>query len=250
MKVDYWDHLAADFSESVFEVTERDVHGVIRKTAKRLGGKRLTAVDFGCGAGASTRAVAPYFKRVVGIDFSEKLLRVARERTDADNIAYRKVDLARMEPRSFRCDVAFCFNVLLSPDSRIRNAIAANVIKSIRKGGAGVFIVPALESELRSYQVALACQTRSGFGRAAAAKEIDAAARRDVVSLSQGVVALGGAPTKHFFQDEIAELLADCGMTEIVVSRVHYPWDVVLDDMPDDMPHGQPWDWLAIGMKY
>ncbi len=249
MKVDYWDDLADRFSERVFEVSERDVRGVIRKTARRLGSKRATAVDFGCGVGASTRAVAPFFKHVLGVDFSEKLLRVAREKTSAGNVAYRRADLAKMNPQQFRCDVAFCFNVLLSPDDRLRRSIAANVVRAVRRGGAGVFIAPSLESELRSYQVVLDCRTRAGFDRRSAAKEVDASARRDLVSLSQGVVDLGGAPTKHFFQDEFADLLTDCGFKDVVVSRIHYPWDVVLDDAPDDIAHAEPWDWIAVGAK-
>lgn len=249
MKAAYWDRLAAGFSESVFEITERDVHGAIRKTAKRLGGAHLTAIDFGCGAGASTRTIAPFFKSTCGVDFSDKLLRVARDKTDADSIKFRNADLATMNPRSFRCDVAFCFNVLLSPDGALRRSIATNIVKSIRKGGAGVFVAPSLESELRSYQVSLDCQRRAGFAAGAAAKEIDAGARRDVVSLSQGIIDLGGAPTKHFFRDEFAELLAGCGMANVTVSRVRYPWDVVLDDMPDGMDYALPWDWMAVGKK-
>lgn len=249
MKVAYWDRLAAGFSDNVFEITERDVHGVIRKTAKRLGGARLTAIDFGCGAGASTRAIAPFFNRTCGVDFSEKLLRVARENTAAETVEFRKADLAKMDPRSFRCDVAFCFNVLLAPDSALRQSIAGNVAKSIRKGGAGVFVAPSLESELRSYQVSLDCQRRAGFSATAAAKEIDAGARRDVISLSQGIIDLGGAPTKHFFHDEFAEMLSSCGLKDVTVSRVRYPWDVVLDDLPDDMNYALPWDWMAVGTK-
>ncbi len=249
MNVDYWNRLAGRFSDEVFEVTERDLNGVIRKTAKQLGGVQKSAVDFGCGAGASTRTVAPFFKRVTGVDFSEDLLSVATSKTDADNIEYRKANLATMNPRSFRCNVAFCFNVLLSPDADLRKSIAANVIKAIRIGGAGVFITPSIESELRSYQIALECQVRSGFGRAAAAKEINATARREVVSLSQGVINLGGAPTKHFFHDELADLLSECGLRDVTVSRVHYPWEDVLDDIPADMPYSQPWDWIARGKK-
>ena len=249
MDAAYWDRLAGNFSEEVFEVTERDSSGVIRKTAKRLGGKDLTAIDFGCGAGASTRAIAPFFRHVTGIDFSENLLAVARQKTRAKNADYRQADLSAKVARTPKCDVAFCFNVLLSPDEKIRLAIARNVVRAIRRGGAGVFIAPALESELRSYQVSLACQQRAGFKRAAAAKELDASARRDIISLSQGVVNLGGAPTKHFFQDEIAELLAACGLKNLKVSRVHFPWDAVLDETPTPMPHGEPWDWMAVGEK-
>jgi len=249
MDVNYWNDLANNFSDDVFEVTERDQGGVIRKTAKRLGGKGKRAIDFGCGAGASTRAVAPFFDRVIGVDFSEQLLAVAREKTNANNIDYRRADLAGKTPPSFRCDVAFCFNVLLSPDESLRRAIAASVVKSIRRNGACVFIVPSLESELRSYQIALDCQTRDGFDRAKAARELDASARRDVMSLSQGIVNLGGAPTKHFLRDELAELLASCGLKDITLSRVHYPWDAVLDDTPHHMPHSLPWDWMAVGKK-
>ena len=59
MDAAYWDRLAGNFSEEVFEVTERDSSGVIRKTAKRLGGKDLTAIDFGCGAGIQRRSGNP-----------------------------------------------------------------------------------------------------------------------------------------------------------------------------------------------
>ncbi len=249
MDADYWDRLAGNFSEDVFEVTERDSGGVIRKIATRLGGKDLTAIDFGCGAGASTRAIAPFFRHATGVDFSEQLLTVARQKTRAKNIDYHQADLSAMTARKVKCDVAFCFNVLLSPDDETRTAIAGNVVEAIRRGGAGVFIVPAMESELRSYQVSLACQQRAGFKRAAAAKELDASARRDIISLSQGVVNLGGAPTKHFYQDEIAELVAASGLKNIKLTRVHFPWDAVLDDMPALMPHGEPWDWMAVGTK-
>ena len=249
MKVRYWDSLADDFASDVFEITERDLNRVIAGTARRLGGERLVAGDFGCGAGASARAIAPYFGKVVALDFSEKLLDVARAKTTAENIEYRKADLTKKLSPEYSCDVAFCFNVLIMSRAKDRAKIAANVVSTLKKDGAGVFIVPSIESELRSFQIALECRLRAGWALDDAVKEIDKGARREIVSLSQGLITLGGAPTKHFFGDEIVELLQRSALGKVSLQRVHYPWDVVLDDIQDDIPAAPPWDWMAIGRK-
>ncbi|OCT61267.1 uncharacterized protein LOC100217319 isoform X2 [Xenopus laevis] len=47
------------------------------------------AVDAGCGTGRSTRTLAPYFQKVIGIDVSESQLSVARKCTSNENISYQ-----------------------------------------------------------------------------------------------------------------------------------------------------------------
>ena len=58
--------------------------------------RRGRGLDFGCGAGRLTFAMAKYAKEVVGVDVAEGMLRVARERIDVRKI--RNVELRTTLP--------------------------------------------------------------------------------------------------------------------------------------------------------
>lgn len=235
-----WDALADDFSSRVLEISECDIHGVIKATAKRLGGARKTAADFGCGAGSVTRLIAPYFKSVTGADFSPKLIDAARSQTRAKNISYEIADLQIERAKRFPCDVAFCANVLIGDGAAARECIARNVVASIRKSGHAVFIVPSLEAVMRVYQVALQLCPET---------EIEDWVKDEVVSLPQGLIEMGGVPTKHYLEDEIAEFLTKLKLRDVEVRRVSYPWREALEDAPRNLKVAPPWDWMAIGRK-
>ncbi|PIO15104.1 hypothetical protein AB205_0152960, partial [Aquarana catesbeiana] len=46
------------------------------------------AVDVGCGTGQNTRILAPYFKKVLGIDISEAQAEEAKKATVSPNVTY------------------------------------------------------------------------------------------------------------------------------------------------------------------
>lgn len=249
MKREYWDALARDFSSQVLEITECDVAGVVAKTAKRLGGRRKTATDFGCGAGAVTRMAAPFYKSVVGVDFSKELLKEARRRTRAANVSYEFANLQAERGPRFPCDVAFCVNVLIAANADRRDRIARNVVASAVRGGSAVFVVPSLESVLRVYQVALQCHLDEGFRRPAAALEVNRWVEEEIVSLPEGIVKIGGAPTKLYLRDELAELLRRHGLRDVTLERISYPWAEALENAPRGLNAAPPWDWMAVGVK-
>lgn len=60
--------------------------------------RHCLALDFGCGAGRLTRALASHFERVVGIDVSASMLATAdRLNADIDNIEFRENASSRLE---------------------------------------------------------------------------------------------------------------------------------------------------------
>jgi 2-polyprenyl-3-methyl-5-hydroxy-6-metoxy-1,4-benzoquinol methylase len=235
-----WDALADEFSSRVLEISECDIDGVITAAAKRLGGARKMATDFGCGAGGVTRLVAPYFKTVTGVDYSPKLIDAARAQTLTKNINYEVADLQRKRAKRFPCDVAFCANVLIGEDEAERELMARNVLASIRNGGNAVFIVPSLEAVMRTYQVARQFQPE---------RHVRSWAKDEVASLPRGLVKMGGVATKHYLKDEIAELLTTLKLRNVSVSRVSYPWREALDGAPRNLKAAPPWDWMAVGTK-
>ncbi|HJP32260.1 MAG TPA: methyltransferase domain-containing protein [Candidatus Latescibacteria bacterium] len=244
----YWDGLASGFQHDVLQVSECDTGEVIAATARSLRGRSKRAIDFGCGPGAVTRAIAPFFGTTVGVDYAPKLLQEARRLSADTDILYEQRNLERPpDPAWARADVGFCVNVLIHERAELRQHIAAHVCSSVRPGGAIVVVVPSLESTLRTYQALLRCHEREGRSHARARGALDRQSTTEIHSLTDGIVNVGGTLTKHFLQDEIAQFLHDHGCDVTRISRVEYPWQEELDDAPAWLGPLTPWDWLVRG---
>ena len=252
MKRAYWDRLADRYSDDVLEITAIDTKRLFARTAASFGGAHAVAADFGCGVGATTRALAPYFERVIGVDFSPKLLAEAKRRTNIGNVSYVLADLGAAKAPRVVADAGFCVNCLIAPNDEIRARIARNVARCVRNGGLVAFVVPALESVLRTYQALIRLDVADGTGRGPATRRVAALAKREVRSIVEGIVEIGGEPTKHYLGDEIAEFLTDAGFTIDTIDRIEYAWDVELElgDHPPALLGGRtPWDWLLVGKR-
>lgn len=250
MDKQYWQNLAGDFSERVIEVPDSDVTRVLEGTARRLGGKKKFAIDFGCGPGASTRILAPYFGEVLGVDFAPGLLERARRQTTAKNVSYGIQDLQASPPRRTRkADVGFCVNVLLHPDVQVRDRIIRSVKSGVKKGGSVVFVVPALESSLRTYQVLLEIGLRNGDNRREAVRELNHQAKKELLSVVEGIVLTGGEPTKHYLRDELAGYMERHRINVTDIQRVSFPWDEEIVNVPSWLKGPLPWDWMVEGIS-
>lgn len=247
----YWDRLAATFSDDVLEITDYDSRGVLTAAVRRLADPQATAADFGCGVGATTRLLAPHFANVVGLDFSPALIEQARERTRARNVSYVVANLGARRRPPVAADIGFCVNCLLSPDYGTRSRIAHNVGACIRGSGPAVFVVPSFESILQTYQAMVEIAVLQGEPREPSAQRASTAAQREVRSAVDGIVDVGGQPTKHYLGDEIAHFLTRLRFAVEELDRVEYPWEVEFDlgseadAIIDHLRPRKPWDWLV-----
>uniref|UniRef100_UPI00398E497B putative methyltransferase DDB_G0268948 n=1 Tax=Pristiophorus japonicus TaxID=55135 RepID=UPI00398E497B len=67
-----------------------EIHNLILNYLQRKKGKPFSlAVDVGCGSGQSSRELAPFFEKVVGIDVSEAQIEEAKKMGGLDNVSYR-----------------------------------------------------------------------------------------------------------------------------------------------------------------
>ena len=95
----------------------------------------------------------------------------------------------------------------------------------------------------------VACRIAQGQGRKKAVRAVVPLAQKEVHSLVEGIVDVGGTPTKDYMHDELVQQLADAGFAVATVARVEFPWSEVLDDLPQDLQKFRPWDWLAVASK-
>jgi ubiquinone/menaquinone biosynthesis C-methylase UbiE len=118
------------------------------ETADRLGMPtgRERALDFGCGAGRLTRALAPRFHEVVGVDISERMLEEAR-RTNDDVPVCRFVlndapDLSQFENETF--DLVYTSIVLQHVDDEaVIRSYVQEFVRVLRPGGLLAFQLPS-----------------------------------------------------------------------------------------------------------
>lgn len=123
-------------------------------TARILGALPATprrALDLACGTGAATLLIAQAGARVVGIDRSQAMLRIARARArdlglqvrwigaDIRRLRYSPAARGAIRPASF--DLAVCLydslNYLTQPEDLA--AVCASVARSLRPGGRFIF---------------------------------------------------------------------------------------------------------------
>lgn len=129
-----------------FQTGEVEVENVLNE-ARLLGypHRHDAALDFGCGVGRATRAVASRFEQCWGLDISERMIRQAEElNADRQNITFLVNDSENL--RGFH-DNAFDFvycNLVLQhlPHPRLARGYIQEFIRVLRPGGILVFQLP------------------------------------------------------------------------------------------------------------
>jgi len=132
---------------------EQEVERTLARVAELgLLERRERALDFGCGVGRITRALAARFSEVVGLDASRAMIDHARRiNEDVPGASFVAGSLAELEPGSF--DLAWSVLVLqhLAPDE-VEPAIE-RLIALVRPGGAAVFQLPHATRPLHRLQL-------------------------------------------------------------------------------------------------
>ena len=144
----FWAVLAADDKRGggwepteFFATGEADIEELLA-TAAQLGRptRHERALDFGCGVGRLTRALARRFDEAVGIDVSERMLEHARRlNADTPNVTFASSDEPPPEP--FDLVVA---NLVLQhlPSKALARVYIGRLIKATRPDGLLVFQLP------------------------------------------------------------------------------------------------------------
>jgi ubiquinone/menaquinone biosynthesis C-methylase UbiE len=116
-----------------------------RSEALGLPRERERALDFGCGLGRMTRALAEHFETCTGIDISAEMVRGALQaNADVPGVTFEvneATDLRRFEDASF--DLVYSMIVLQHvPDRAAIESYVREFCRVLRPGGLAVFQLP------------------------------------------------------------------------------------------------------------
>lgn len=103
--------------------------------------QRRLAVDFGCGAGRLTRALARHFGCVIGLDVSTSMVRTARRlNAEVSNIAFRENPSTQLESIVDRSvDFLSCCIVLQHIPANLQIGYIAEFFRVLAPGGVAMF---------------------------------------------------------------------------------------------------------------
>lgn len=247
MNAKHWDDLAPRYADEVFNVLANDRRGLIAGAIADAGNPKGLASDLGCGPGRFLPLLAPHFRQVLAVDHSAQLLKHAAAACSAfPNIEYVRADLSKPASRLPQVDCALSVNALLSPSLDLRRKMLDFYGAHVRPGGRLLLVVPALESAHLSRQMLIEWNLRSGLTPSAALRQEQLPPSADeALQVRQGVLELGGVPTKHYLREELESVLPMRGFEVEAITKLEYPWTTEFESPPDWLGPPCPWDWLV-----
>lgn len=251
----HWDSRAEGYTSLMLTIWHSgvenplfDMLAEIPRDAVRL------AVDFGCGQGHMARRLADAFPdaRIVGVDVSVEMLRVARRLHPGPEYAGgNMLDLSAWRGRA---DLATTTNSLLPETRELARRMLDEVCASIRPGGWFAGVLPSGDTIEHLMNLGIAEGIAAGKSPDDAERGVRAHyVERHGFSRESGTYADdpdGAHPQKVWWPEEIRAELAARGFDELRMAKVHYPWDACRVHGWGHFPDAERvWDWAVLARR-
>ena len=132
--VKFWDKIAEDYSKQPIadEATYQKKLQVTRKYFK----PDMEVLEFGCGTGSTAIAHAPYVKHIQAIDFSSKMIEIARSKAEAnkiENVTFEQLTIDELSVGDCTLDVVLGLNILHLLENK--EEVIAKIYNMLKPGG-------------------------------------------------------------------------------------------------------------------
>jgi SAM-dependent methyltransferase len=156
--------------DEFFASGDAEIEAVLQRATERgIDLPRRRALDFGCGAGRLTQALAARFERSDGVDVSEAMVRLARSHNrHGERCAYHlntASDLGRFPDATF--DFVYTTLVLQHMVPRLSTGYIRELVRVLHPDGVLVFQVPSARSTVPPPAAATRSPSRRPLPRAA-----------------------------------------------------------------------------------
>jgi SAM-dependent methyltransferase len=251
MEKKQWDLYAVDYHKYVISPLKRGVMNPLHEDIRKLGDTRMMSVaDCGTGRGDLVPFLAKRFKEVYAIDFSPKMLAIARRRQSRHrNAVFMRFDLRRLSQLKKRFDVIIAVNSILMPNREDVERCFAEMYSSLADGGRFYGIFPSMESLL--YHFSLVYERE--YARTSDEKRALRATRRIVerkkYSLILGIYEDDGERQRLYYEFDIIRRMRTAGFRQIRLSKVFYPWGERSGDFEAFEDRDLMWDWYVSATK-
>lgn len=246
MDASYWNTIAPNYEDEIFNLFRHDKNNKLQKLIRQYADPG-TAADFGCGIGHGLPLLAKHFDNVHAYDLSSKNIRKCQQlHSQLSNIQYRQADLARTLLPSAKYTFALCVCCLIMPSLATREKLLANILRSVKRGGHLLLVVPSLESSSFVSSRLIQWNLRVGMSAKKSLRAgFDRAADIPATDIRQGVLPIEGVRTKHFCREELLDIVSTKVAAQQIF-KIQYDWNSVFERLPKRLQTALPWDWALL----
>lgn len=242
----YWEKIAPEYNEEIFDVLKNDSKGLIVSAIRKVSSKNKTIIDVGCAIGKWLPVLSPVFKKVYAVDISKENLEIAKKLyPEFSNVEYARIDMSNAKAKMPICDVGICINAILTESLKKRNTFFTNLKKCIRKNGDLILVIPSLESSM------LTSIIRQRWNPDKDANGVIRKNKSEIQlkNILQGNAEIDNVPTKHYLKEELELLLANEGFRAKDFQKIEYDWTTEFINPPKWLTAPKPWDWMVVAKK-
>ncbi len=246
MDRNYWERIAQNYNEEIFDVFRNDKAGIIRSAVQEYSSLSKTVMDIGCAVGKWIPFLAVNFKKVIATDISAKNIELAKKNCNVfSNVEYVRADMSDTKLKISPCDVAICINAILTGSLAKRIIFFKSLAKCVKKGGTLILVVPSLESSLYTSIIKHRWKIDLTNNKKYTLKEY----KQTIQNFSQGNIEIDQVPTKHYLDEELTLLLSKEKFNVIETRKVEYSWKTEFLHPPKWLKEPYPWDWMCIAKR-
>lgn len=253
----YWDSIAESYHEKVISPLLPEVENPIWDYVDKLDKTLYQVVgDFGCGIGGPNGRFLDFlcsqFLEVWGIDFSEKMLEIVRQRCQAGNLKLAKLDLRNLQPVYDYFDVAFSINSVVPSGPEEVPMILMEIYKALHARGLLVAILPSFDTVVHLRDLTYQDYLKKGLSDREALRRIQVEFDRGkYMDVERGLYADDGKHIqKFFFEHEVNDFLGSAGFSITRMEKVRYPWEISQRYGYGYYPNeAEIYDWFVVAEK-
>lgn len=133
-KAAIWDKMAEKYSRQ--PISNQKAYEMKLDLTREYFTPESEVLEFGCGTGSTALLHAPYVKHIDAMDVSSEMIRIAREKRDAqgiDNVHFAVADMDNYQLEPARYDAVLGLNILHLLDDR--HKVMQAVLCALKPGG-------------------------------------------------------------------------------------------------------------------
>lgn len=246
MDRNYWEKIAPDYNEEIFDVLKNDSKGLIVSAINKIAGRNKTVIDIGCAIGKWLPVLSPVFKKVYAVDISAENLDIAKKLYPGfSNVVYDRIDMSSPRARMPLCDAGICINAILTDSLKKRNMFFNNLKKCIKKNGSLLLVIPSLESSMLTSII----RHRWNPDKDATGMIKKNKSNLQLKNILQGNAEIDNVPTKHYLREELQLLLSNEGFIVQNFQKIEYEWNTEFLKPPRWLTEPKPWDWMVVAKR-
>jgi ubiquinone/menaquinone biosynthesis C-methylase UbiE len=137
----FWDWTADRYARQ--PVADEEAYRTKLEVTRRYFRPDMEVLEFGCGTGSTAIAHAPFVRKIDAIDFSSRMIEIAREKAKAGgiaNVTFAQADIMTLDTPAQSYDAVLGLNVLHLIANQ--DAVLARVFELLKPGG--VFVTSTI----------------------------------------------------------------------------------------------------------